>query len=523
MPFQDDLYAHLAASDTAPFLFVGSGLSRRYLGADDWESLLRRFAEKTNRPYERFRSDANGDAPATATAIAAQFKDVWWDDKDYAGSRDAFPSPRTSESPLKYEISRYLDGELSSIPTTGLEFEELELLRSANAIEGVITTNYDGLLETIFPEFAVYAGQEQLLFNPSYDVGEIFKIHGSTNDPETLVLTTSDYDQFNTRNPYLAAKLLTIFVEHPVVFLGYSLSDPNIKQILQNIGSVLTDDNLDRLRDRLIFIQWSSTPVNSAVTRTMHLVEGMPIPIISIEVNDFMDTFAALARLHTRLPAPVLRRVKEQIYELVTTSKAKGTLQVRDIDDEVDPAQVEIVIGVGIKRRLAIEGLVGWGRMDLIMEVLTGALQGEREAMERVSRDVLPNALAGGTNTPVFYYLRGAERLDDDGALVDSDGLHARVMARANAATAPFREPKTMPKTYWALATVYSTFTELAAAEDLDTVLLVLQVMDASKIDPDELRAYLADHVETIEPGKPTTNWAKAVCVYDALAYGPFK
>jgi hypothetical protein len=33
----------------------------------------------------------------------------------------------------------------------------------------------------------------------------------------------------------LAAKILIIFLEHPVIFLGYSISDKNIENVLKAI------------------------------------------------------------------------------------------------------------------------------------------------------------------------------------------------------------------------------------------------------------------------------------------------
>jgi hypothetical protein len=522
MPYEDDLHSHLSSFDTAPFLFVGSGLSRRYLGSEDWDGLLEIFATPiVDYSYARFRSDSNKNPARTASAIADRFKDVWWESPDYAESRDLFPAPETSESPLKIEISRHLDTALSNIPASGLEYEELETLRSAAAIEGVITTNYDRFLETIFPEYAVYAGQDQLLFNASYGVGEIFKIHGSTDAPETLVLTEKDYERFNERNQYLAAKLLTIFVEHPILFLGYSLSDPNIQEILQNIGAILTTENLGKLQNRLIFIQWTNEPIESVLTPTFHGVNGQPIPIISIQVNDFRETFAALARLRARLPAPVLRRVKEQVYDLVATSKSKGTLLVRDIDDEVNPDQVEIVIGLGIRQQLALEGLVGWDRTHVTLEVLQQVLDGNKKALETVARDLLPQHLNGGTNTPIYYYLDGAEQLAPNRRPVMPSDLHERVLARDSRSPGAFREPVAIPRKYYEMAARYASFDELALAEEGHTVFLVLQLIDLAKVDPAALREYLLSNVELTEEGKPTTNWAKAVCIYDALAFGP--
>ncbi len=48
-------------------------MSLRYLGLDNWEGLLRRYAELTSIPYARYQSRANGHNPRTAGFIAEEF------------------------------------------------------------------------------------------------------------------------------------------------------------------------------------------------------------------------------------------------------------------------------------------------------------------------------------------------------------------------------------------------------------------------------------------------------------------
>lgn len=106
MPLSEDLYEHLKSS-SAPLLFVGSGLTRRYAETEDWEGLLRMFSHKAGVDYAQQNARANRYKPQVASAIAEAFFDVWWDDPEYKESVEKYPTPDNRESPFKIEVANY--------------------------------------------------------------------------------------------------------------------------------------------------------------------------------------------------------------------------------------------------------------------------------------------------------------------------------------------------------------------------------------------------------------------------------
>lgn len=68
-------------------------------------------------------------------------------------------------------------------------------------------------------------------------------------------MTAEDYESFHAKNPYLAAKLLTVFVEHPIIFIGNSISDSNVIEIIESIVKCLDSTNIGKLIERLIFVE----------------------------------------------------------------------------------------------------------------------------------------------------------------------------------------------------------------------------------------------------------------------------
>ncbi|MCV4684070.1 SIR2 family protein, partial [Escherichia coli] len=68
---------------------------------------------------------------------------------------------------------------------------EISLFAKAN-IDGIITTNWDVFLETLFPKFTTFIGQDGLITGRSHGIAEIYKIHGCCTEPNSLILTSSD-------------------------------------------------------------------------------------------------------------------------------------------------------------------------------------------------------------------------------------------------------------------------------------------------------------------------------------------
>lgn len=86
MNIEDELTVLFKDRASGPFLFLGSGFSRRYMGLEDWEGLLSLFCI-TGKSYQYFKSSANGDIPSSARLIAEDFHDYWWSNDNYKESR----------------------------------------------------------------------------------------------------------------------------------------------------------------------------------------------------------------------------------------------------------------------------------------------------------------------------------------------------------------------------------------------------------------------------------------------------
>lgn len=221
---------------THPVLFIGTGISLRYLKKSySWENLLKKIAIDLNENNEYFldlkeRSEDNGKfkMDKLASSLEKDFNNFL--QKERNGKFKEVNDEFYREMEMGKKISRfkiYISNLLKNLEFREEKEEEIkELKKSRKNISSIITTNYDKLIENIF-EFNPLIGNNILL---STMYGSLYKIHGCIGDPNSLIITEEDYKQFDEKYELIRAQLLSLFIHNPIIFLGYSLEDKNIKK-----------------------------------------------------------------------------------------------------------------------------------------------------------------------------------------------------------------------------------------------------------------------------------------------------
>lgn len=507
---KDRLVEHFSRIKGSPFLFVGSGLSRRYLGLPDWKGLLSFFCE-SNNPLGYYLSSSDGDIPAAAEMLASDFHDLWWKEERFAESREKYAKfLRNRSSALRHEICSYLE-ELGATDNIKKEYEdELQLLGQLN-IDGVITTNWDCFLERMLPDYRVYVGQDELLFSNPQGIAEIYKIHGCMTDAASLVLTRSDYDVFDEKNPYLAAKLITLFVEHPIVFLGYSLTDPNVQSLVGAIAKCLGQDKLESLRDNLIFVTWDRHCSKGEYSNTTMTVDGRQLPVTLVTTDSFVPVYEAMGETKRSIPARVLRYCKEQLFEIVQTNDPAGKISVVDYKDIGNASDVEFVVGVGVLQKMGQKGYTHLKTAE-VFEHYVGAKETDLDA-DLYLTSFLPTIAV--KFLPVFKYLKNV------GVNSRKEFFESRFQAAAkfiDFKLDDFISPR-VKVTYETDCHDKST-KEIVDSYPSSMAAGLIACQGGDKIDLEAVIDFLHSNSSEFREGSNSTPFRKLACLYDQLRYG---
>lgn len=298
---------------TAPILFVGTGMSLRYLnGSLSWKQLLESIMVKAKEPEKTYLDftkecfkEGEIDNPMLGELISKVVEekssmlaqqDIFWKDVENTYYSRLREQKIENLSKLKIVISK-----IFSECTVREEMkEEIEALKDASEkVACVITTNYDTFIEDNL-DFVSRIGNNILLSNPFKSV---YKIHGCVSDSNQIIIGSSDYDRFDKKYDLIRARLISLFCYHPIIFLGYSLQDDNIKKVLKTIFNYVQygTELADRVKRNFLLVEYEKGSTNLEISEhTIDCGGGTSISIHKLKTDLFRNVYDELATLNIR-------------------------------------------------------------------------------------------------------------------------------------------------------------------------------------------------------------------------------
>ena len=511
---------------THPVLFVGAGISKRYYeGAYSWGALLEKIASDlsgNNRLYldlKHHATDPEGrcNFPQLASRLSRKI-DEKLESQMRPGStfsafeisiNEAFYSSVQSGDQAS-RLKLWVKELLSSLTIYSSKREEIKLLQEAcKKVASIVTTNYDTFIEEEL-NFSPLVGNDILLSNPYQSV---YKIHGCLTNPSSIILTEEDYSLFRHRYELIQAQLLSLFIHNPIIFMGYSIEDENIRRVLSIIFSYIAPgSNLGRrVADNFLCVQYQEGSENLDIVRQpwrMQLEDRLiDIPLNVLKTDDFASLYRALAALQLPVEAIHLKRVANVFHKI----KTGGEIAVKIVGDLEDTDNRDLVLAIGPNDRISVSLDRFYYAKDAILhyfEITEQFQEGMIILTEGISQSMYFPARGLSTVFPGMedadaLCQRQDERLRDEYDRI----IDPRLRSRENRSIHDINEDISIPETSKCKAIFYSAYNDKIELEDLG----------------DYLRQKLSDIIggEVSADGskRVSTDVRKLLCLYDKKKY----
>ena len=146
----------------------------------------------------------------------------------------------------------------------------------AQPFQHVVTTNYDSLIEQTLHalrlRYHAVIRREDVALTGRSDGPSVVKMHGDASQG-SVVLSRDDYATFFENRPAMASLLEGLLLNRTFFFVGYSLRDPNFRQIYSRIAAMLAEAK--RPAYATTFEDTSEYQIEQWKRKGLHLV---PIP-----------------------------------------------------------------------------------------------------------------------------------------------------------------------------------------------------------------------------------------------------
>lgn len=327
-----------------PIVFLGSGMSKRFLvNFPDWNNLLEEFWEVVK--MDNFYGNLNN-VKDEVKSKCPELNDTEIDHYSFMrigsiieetynrkfNNEDIIVDNFTPKdanilniSPFKRAISQRFN-KYRFKDDVDAEYNLFQDMLLKTQI--ILTTNYDSFIEDSYNEISDYKIEKYIgqkgFFRETYGYSEIYKIHGCVDSPNDIIITERDYEKFNKNSVLISAKIISMLINSPIIFLGYSLTDTNVRRIIREFTSSLSNEEITFLENKLVLVERKDGEKDFIEEVVDDRDLGCKVKVI--KTDNFEKVFQKISSINQGIAPSAVRKYQHVIKELIIDRGKEGTL-----------------------------------------------------------------------------------------------------------------------------------------------------------------------------------------------------
>lgn len=361
-----------------PIVFIGSGISKRYLqDSPTWTDLLEEYWKKLNQNqnFYSYLRNINNDYrnnpkdeldfltnTRAGTEIENLFNNAFFDGQLRVSDLTRKDAQQNHISPFKYDLANRFKSNVLRDDITSGEFELFNTLLQKSRI--IVTTNYDPLVEDTITKNSsqspkIYVGNSGFFDESSEGWSEIYKIHGSSTDPSSIMINQSDYDEYDKNSILVSAKILSSMIDSPILFLGYSLTDRDIRKLLTDFSKQLPQEDTRKSANRIFVVEYKKgeQTLDEQVVRDNDLNFNYTL----IQTDNYKSLYSEVSKIDEGVTPFEVRRFQNVIKKIIVTSGQKKALDsylvrpsdLKSLENKIDDGK-PIVVALGDTKHIFV-------------------------------------------------------------------------------------------------------------------------------------------------------------------------
>lgn len=422
----------LIENNEFPVVFIGAGISKRFLNNfPDWTGLLEEFWEQLGLQnfygeFNNIRDEIEKAHPEYTSKEKDHYSNIKMGtlieekyNREFNNgnielngftAKDAF---RLKISPFKKAISERFKIYKHKDDSQN-EYSSFKKMLLKTQI--ILTTNYDTFLEDSYNSHSSYKitkfiGQKGF-FQDTYGYAEIYKLHGCVESPTDIVISEADYDKFEKNSVLISAKIISMMLNSPIIFIGYSLTDINVRKIIKEFTRSLTEEEIQILENRLVLIERLEGEQEFLEEVINDKDLGCKLKVI--KTDNFGRLFETISSINQGIAPSEVRKYQHVIKKLIIDRGKKGALntvllspeELDKLEDSLLTKNITVAIG-DAKYIFQIPDIISYS-LDYIAD------------KDEISTDIRMRFAAMQTTTSRFPINKLLDK-----QLIDQSGLHS--------------------------------------------------------------------------------------------------